>query len=87
MIKLAIATRSLFPTPVAAVETPDAVARNAELRRLILDRRRTSPPTQASNDGGWHSDRDLVAWGGVRVAEVVEIARAVANHMTRDREG
>ncbi len=86
-IKLAIATRNLFPTSVAAVETPDADARNAELRALILERRRTAPSMAASNAGGWHSDRDLPAWGGVRAAEVVEMARAVANHMTRDREG
>ena len=36
-IKLAIATPNLFPTSLAAVETPDAEARNAELRALILE--------------------------------------------------
>ncbi len=86
-IKLAITTRNLFPTPVAAVETPDAAARNEELRTLILNRRRVTSGMAASNSGGWHSDRDLLAWGGTRAAEIIEMARAVADHMTRDRNG
>ncbi len=86
-IQLAIATRNLFPTPVAAVQTPDAAARNAELRSLILARRAKSASMRASNAGGWHSARDLLAWGGVRAAEIAEMARAVASHMTRDRAG
>lgn len=87
MTRLVISTRNLFPTPVASVDTPDAEARNKELRALILERRRTTPTIQASNDGGWHSDRDLLTWGGARVAEVVNMARAVASHLTRDIEG
>ena len=86
-VKLSIATRNLFPTPVAAVDTPDAPARNAELRQLILERQRTTAGMAASNAGGWHSGRDLLEWGGPRAAEVTEMARAVANHMTRDRTG
>lgn len=87
MITLNIATRSLFPTPVAAVATPGAEARNAALKDVILERRRLMPSMRASNSGGWHSDRDLLAWGGTAAAEVIEMARAVANHMTRDRSG
>ena len=86
-IQLAITTRNLFPTPVAAVLTPDAEARNAELLPLILRRRAETASMEASNAGGWHSARDLPSWGGARAAEVLEMARAVANHMTRDREG
>lgn len=86
-LKLTITTRSLFATTVAAVLTPDAEARNAELRTLILQRCEQSPSMQASNAGGWHSSRDLLSWGGVRAAEVAEMARAVATHMTRDRSG
>ncbi len=86
-IQLVIATRNLFPTPVAAVDTPDAAARNAELKALILQRRQSSPSLRASNAGGWHSDRDLLSWGGAGAAEVVEMARVVATHMTRDRAG
>ncbi len=84
---LSIATRDLFATPVAAVATPDSAARNAELRAVILARRASAPSMRASNAGGWHSERDLLVWGGPRAAEVMDMARAVANHLTRDREG
>src|SRR6185369_15510250 len=82
-----IAMRGLFPTPVAAAELPDAAARNAELRRIILEYRQTSPSVQASNDGGWHSDRNLLSWGGARAAEIIEAATQMANRMTVDRTG
>jgi hypothetical protein len=65
-MRLAILTRQLFPTPVASVDTPGAAPRNEELRAIILERRRIRPTIKASNDGGWHSDRDLMAWGGAR---------------------
>jgi len=58
---LAINTRNLFPTPIAMVESPQPERRNAALRDIILERRRTTPTLQASNDGGWHSDRDLLS--------------------------
>lgn len=82
-----IAMRGLFPTPVAAAELPDAAARNAELKKIILDYREKSPSVQASNDGGWHSDRNLLTWGGPRVAEIIEAATLMADRMTVDRAG
>ncbi len=66
---------------------PDAEARNAELAELILRRRAERASVGASNIGGWHSSRDLVDWGGRRVAEVLNAARSVATQMTTDRDG
>lgn len=87
MARIEINIRGLFATPVAAVELPDAEARNAELRRLILARRDATPSVQASNAGGWHSDRALQDWGGPRMGEILAAARQVANRMTADRNG
>ncbi|WP_284946631.1 2OG-Fe(II) oxygenase family protein [Acidisoma cladoniae] len=87
MARLEINVRGLFATPVAAVELPDAAARNAELSRLILQRRAETPSVQASNAGGWHSDRAITEWGGPRIAEVLTLARQVATQMTGDRQG
>jgi uncharacterized protein (TIGR02466 family) len=87
MARLDIAVRGLFATPVAAVELPDAAARNAELAEIILRRRSETPSVQASNAGGWHSDRNIVDWGGPRIAEILGLARQVANHLTADRQG
>ncbi len=82
-----VAVRGLFSTPVGAAELPDAAARNAELRDIILAYREKSPSVQASNDGGWHSDRNLMSWGGTRVAEIIDAAKMMANRMTVDRAG
>ena len=38
-----VAVRGLFPTPVAALEVPEAEARNAELTTAILKRRSETP--------------------------------------------
>ena len=82
-----IAVRGLFATPVAAVDVPDAPARNVELARIILARRAATPSVQASNAGGWHSDREIAVWGGPRVVEMLDMAREVANRLTADRSG
>ena len=87
MPRLEIALKGLFATPVAAVEVPGAAALNAALEAAILRRRAETPSVQASNAGGWHSDRDILAWGGKPVADVIEIARGVANRLVADRDG
>ena len=87
MSRIDINVRGLFATPVVAVMLPDAEARNSALRHLILERRDRTPSVQASNAGGWHSDRAIADWGGSPVAEVLAFARQVAGQMTADRRG
>ena len=87
MPRLDINVRGLFATPVAAVLLPDAAARNAELRDIILKRREQTPSVLASNAGGWHSDRDIAEWGGPRITEVLTLGKQVAGQLTADRSG
>jgi uncharacterized protein (TIGR02466 family) len=87
MSRIDINVRGLFATPVVAVMLPDAEARNAELTRIILERRASNPSVQASNAGGWHSDRAIADWGGPRMTELLGFARQVAGQMTADRQG
>ncbi len=82
-----IAVRGLFATPVAAVQLPDAAARNAALRATILARRDATPSAQASSAGGRHSPRDRPAWGGPAATGVLDLARQVATRMTAERHG
>ena len=82
-----IAVRGLFATPVAAIALPNAEARNARLRQLILARRQQFPSIQSSNAGGWHSARDLPDWGGPDVAEILALAHSAATQLTADRFG
>jgi glycerol-3-phosphate dehydrogenase len=58
----------LFATPVAALEPPDAEERNAKLSAMIPTKREATPSVQASNAGGWRSNRgeafDIAIIGG-----------------------
>ncbi len=87
MARIEIAVKGLFATPVAAVEMPGATTLNAELEHIILRRRQETPSVQASNAGGWHSDRDILTWGGKPMAAVIDVAKGVATQMTADRSG
>jgi uncharacterized protein (TIGR02466 family) len=86
-VRLNLAVRGLFATPVAALEVPGAERLNAALAATILRRRAENPSVQASNAGGWHSDRDILAWGGPAAAEVIELAKGMAAQLTADRSG
>ena len=85
--RMNIAIRGLFATPVAALEVPGAEARNTELTTIILKKRETTPSVQASNAGGWHSDREIATWGGPHVAFILDLAKEMANRLTADRNG
>ncbi len=37
---------------------------NQQLKTLIKEKMKSSPGTNKSNFGGWHSDEDLLTWGG-----------------------
>jgi uncharacterized protein (TIGR02466 family) len=87
MARIEISLQHLFATPVAAIEVPGAETLNTELQRVILARRAAHPSVQASNAGGWHSDRDIMDWGGAAVGAVLGIAKGVAGQMTADRAG
>ena len=85
--RMNIAARGLFATPVAALEVPGREGRNAELTAIILKKRETTPSVQASNAGGWHSDREIAVWGGPQVAFILDLAKEMANRLTADRNG
>ena len=86
-LRLNLAVRGLFATPVAALEVPGAERINAALSAAILARRDAQPSVQASNAGGWHSDKRILDWGGPEATEVIDLAREVAARVTTDRAG
>ena len=87
MARLDIAVKGLFATPVAAVEMPGADRLNPQLAQTILKRRSETRSVQASNAGGWHSDRDILTWGGEPVRQIIDVAKGVATRLTADRDG
>lgn len=53
-----------FPTPVIVRELENAAQLNEALRRSIIDRKASSKGIQRSNILGWHSDTEMLNWGG-----------------------
>lgn len=60
---------------------------NTELERTIPQQRAQTPSAQASAFGGWHSDRDILTWGGPPIAAIIDVAKGVATQLTADRRG
>ena len=54
----------LFPTPIMVTSLANANELNTNLRAAIDARKATDSGVQRSNILGWHSDTDMLRWGG-----------------------
>ena len=72
----------LFPTPVAVAPVNEAGPLNDALRECILQHRGTCDSVDRSNDGGWQSADDFASWSGVAGAQLLEVARRLADQLT-----
>lgn len=52
------------------------------LKSLVLDRAKTQKNVQKGDEGGWHSDEDLLSWGGPAVAQLSQWITAASQDMT-----
>ncbi|MEM9495502.1 MAG: TIGR02466 family protein [Pseudomonadota bacterium] len=59
-----VSIHKLFPVCVMEVMLEDASALNAALKKVILDNKARSPGVARSNILGWHSDTEMLQWGG-----------------------
>lgn len=75
---------SLFDTPVIIDRLPDAEALNSQFRDSILARRGDDSGIEVSNIGGWHSARDMAAWGGETAHLLLKRIVAAADRFTVD---
>ena len=66
--RLNVSVRGLFATPVAAMEVPDAEARNSELRAIILNKREQTPPSRRRTPADGIPTGRLLTWGGPRAS-------------------
>lgn len=84
-----LAIKHLFSTPLVTAELPPEVAAeiNPVLRAMILERAKTYPSAEASNDGGWQSDAALPDWGGEPVKLILNSMRTVLKRTTLYVEG
>ena len=79
----------LFATPVLKAVLPDFALANQALREAI-DRKRAADPSgiARSNLGGWHSQTDMIDWGGPFAKHLAEFAVATSTpHLADIRQG
>lgn len=77
----------LFPTPLIIDRLEDYHDANAELERTIMEKMAHDPGIKRSNLGGWHSDTDLLEWGGEPAQRIAAHALGLANANTRTARG
>lgn len=56
-----------FPTLIGRFQIPGTEAINARLREVVLEREAAQPSHDYANQGGWHSQNDLLDWPGEEV--------------------
>lgn len=75
---------SLFETPVIVDILPNHAEFNRQLKETILARQAQHQGIQVSNVGGWHSDTQMLSWGGEAAARLLERIVADADQFTVD---
>lgn len=78
---------NLFPTPLIIDELDECEALNDELEDVIVKRMGSEAGIKRSNAGGWHSNTDLLTWGGPAANRVAEHAVELANANTTTARG
>ena len=80
----AVEIAELFETPLLHVPIAQAAAIDAPLRELIRRRRRSHPAADPAFPAEWHSDRDMLAWGGDVALLLLDGITALADAYTAD---
>lgn len=75
---------SLFDTPVIVDQMPGAPELNAEFKRIILERHAAEAGLSISNVGGWHSDVEMLRWGGEPARRLLDRVIAAVDQFTVD---
>lgn len=71
-----------FATPIAQARLDGATALIDDLRAAIQARRAVHPGLTRSNHLGWHSDTQMLTWGGAAARALADAAITVAKGMS-----
>ena len=76
----------IFETPIAYGRLKDADEVMKELEVAIRKRKTISTGLSRSNLGGWHSESDMLEWGGLAAHKLAEAAVNIAKRMSYFKE-
>ena len=76
----------LFEIPIAYGRLKDADTVMRELEEVIRKRKTVSTGLSRSNLGGWHSESDMLEWGGPAAQRLAEAAVKIAKRMSHFKE-
>ncbi len=80
-----VKVNTFFPTLVLETTVPNSDKLNADLKSSILQKKSQDPGIHRSNFNGWHSQNDLLEWGGEAMRNVAIAAIELCNQYTHDQ--
>ncbi len=76
----------IFETPIGFCQLKNADGLLDDLESAIRSNRETTDGLNRSNIGGWHSDTDMLEWGGAGARRLAETAVNVAKRLSHFKE-
>lgn len=77
--------RAIFPTYLLETRVKDAPGLSEALKKVIAARRASDPGIDRSNIGGWHSDTEMLQWGGDAAKRLALATLQLCGAHTHDR--
>jgi hypothetical protein len=71
-----------FETPVALCQLSEGEYFLDEIEKLVRQRRENDPGVTRSNTGSWHSDTNMLQWGGQPARLLGEKVTSIARRMS-----
>jgi len=71
-----------FETPVAICQLSEAESLLDDIERKVRERRNNDPGVTRSNVGSWHSDTNMLEWGGESAKALGEKVVSIARRMS-----
>ncbi len=84
--KVAAQQVGIFETPVAYCQINEGETFLQELERRVRERMHNGPGLNRSNAGGWHSDTNMLQWGGLAAERLARSAIKICKKMSQFRE-
>lgn len=84
--KVAAQQVGIFETPIAYCQINDGEGFLQELERRARERKQSEPGLNRSNVGGWHSDTNMLQWGGPAAERLARSTIKICKKMSQFKE-